>query len=78
MHGADGGCVGLGELKFMLLRGINRGASKPRCGYYRALAAFHMALSPAKYTITSMLSSCLYSRSLPFSEFSQYPSAREG
>lgn len=46
--------------------GMNRGASKRRCGYYRALASFHMALSPAKYTITVILSSCLYSLSLPF------------
>lgn len=65
MPGADG-VRRPGQAKVFALRGMNRGASKRRCGYYRALASFHMALSPAKYTITVILSSCLYSLSLPF------------
>lgn len=63
------GFVGLGKLRFMLF--VDEwGASECRCGYYRALASFHMALSPSKYPVTFILSP-------PFSEFSQYPSAWE-
>lgn len=59
------GCVGLGKLRFMLF--VDEwGASECRCGYYRALASFHMALSPSKYPVTFILFLCLYSLSLHF------------